>query len=123
MGRVKKVFEIEADDSANAWLFADNLREFLKGFAPSGCPYEVREIELVDRIELDHIGVFSEPPTFRPAFKFNSKEFGNNISKASREMAKMFREIAKKIRESGVCNRCPDKNYCHSKNNCENKKH
>lgn len=123
MGRVKKIFEIEADESANAWLFADNLKEFLKGFAPSGCPYEVKEIQMVGRVDIDHIGMFPNPPIYRPSFRYDFKELGNNLSKASRDVAKMFREMAKKIRESKVCNECPDKNYCYSEDNCENKKH
>lgn len=114
MPRIKKVFMIECDESAENWLFADNLTEILNSVKQDGGPYEVSDIKDVMNLPIpNYVPNRISKRGLHPTFS-NFMESMNNLAHYTQNYWK-FKELKEKM-----CSDCPKKAYCFKK--CEEKK-
>lgn len=107
MGKIKKMFVIECDESAENWLFDENLEELLNSIAQGG-PYRVSEVKQVQTLPIPTVMDFDDPNKVREGMMNISLGF-TNMGRFLKDYAAKY-NLNRKLDE--LCGACSDKQYC-----------
>ena len=102
------MFVIECEESAENWLFDENLEELLNSIAQGG-PYKVSEIKGVHTLPVPTVVDFDDP--------YKVKEGMMKISLGFRNMSNFMKEYSSRYtlnqKLNELCGACKDKEYCY----------